>query len=145
MSSLTEREPIKYKGSLDVRFADLDPYGHVNSKHYLDYVSTTRLNYMANEMRVPLDSVTARGIGFYLVKSTINYLRPIVGLQRIQVSSHVAEIKGSKVLVIPFEVQNPDGSITFSEGTLEYAIVDMKTGKLVQAPEWIKELFFKFK
>jgi hypothetical protein len=30
---------IIYKGLIDVHFSDLDFYGHVNSKHYIDYVS----------------------------------------------------------------------------------------------------------
>jgi acyl-CoA thioesterase FadM len=40
------RKPVEFDYSLDVRFDDLDSYGHVNSTRYLDYVSTARLLYM---------------------------------------------------------------------------------------------------
>ena len=38
-------KPIVYRSELNVRFAELDPYGHVNSTHYLDYIISSRFDW----------------------------------------------------------------------------------------------------
>lgn len=70
MPVIKSRDPVKYEVHFDIRFAGLDFYGHVNSKHYVDLVSTVRLNLMINEMKTRVEMATARGVGFYLVKSS---------------------------------------------------------------------------
>jgi len=141
--NISNRDPIEYIDLVDIRFADLDFYGHVNSKHYLDLVATARLNFLAREMKMPMHEVAQKGIGFFLVKSTINYKRPINGLQRVLSSSRVVEIRDGKVLVIPFTIESEDRSRVFSDGILEYALIDMNTKKMTISPDWIVDLFLK--
>ena len=38
--------PKIFEGWVGVRFSDLDIYGHVNAKNYLDYVNTVRFRYI---------------------------------------------------------------------------------------------------
>jgi acyl-CoA thioesterase FadM len=142
MSSTMQAEPIKYEGHVDIRFADLDPYGHVNSKHYVDLVSTVRLNFMSQELKTPLESMTDKGIGFYLTKLTINYRRPIIGLQKVFVSSYVSEIRDEKVLIVPFEIKTADGTKLYSDGVLEFSVVDLKTNRMTILPTWVAKLLF---
>ena len=141
--TLENRTPIVYKGLIDIRFSDLDSYNHVNSKHYVDFVSTVRLNYLGAELGTPIEGVTSRGIGFFMTKSTINYRKPIVGLQKISASSHVSEISTGKVLVIPFQITSSDEQKIFADGVLEFAVIDLKTNRSTQTPQWVFNLFFK--
>lgn len=141
--NLGTKKPIIYEDLVDVRFSDLDHYNHVNSKHYIDMVSTTRLTFLDREMKTPIEQVTERGIGFFMTKSTVNYKRPIQGLQKVRSKSHVADIKDGKILIIPFELCSEDGTKTFADGILEFALIDMTTKRTTTAPEWILELFFK--
>lgn len=136
------RTPIVYDDLVDIRFSDLDHYNHVNSKHYIDLLSTARLNFLARELKMPIEKVTEKGIGFFMVKSTVNYKKPIVGLQKIRAISFVREIKDERILIIPFELKTEDRSKIFSDGVLEFAIIDMKTTKITIAPDWILNLFF---
>jgi YbgC/YbaW family acyl-CoA thioester hydrolase len=137
------RNPIDYKECVDIRFSDLDFYGHVNSKHYVDFVSTARLVFLADKMKFPVEKVVDRGISFYMTKSAINYRRPIVGLQKVTVSSHVAEVRDNKILVIPFSISSLDQKNIFADGVLEFAIVDVNTKRSTALTEWLERLFFK--
>ena len=138
-----ERKPIEYAASIGVRFSDIDSYGHVNAQNYVDYVSTSRLNFMANEMKTNIQDVMTKGVGFFLVKSTINYRRPIVGLQTVLVKSHVSEIRGSRFLMIQFAISSADEATMYSDGVLEFSIVDLKTAKSMIAAPWVVDLFFE--
>ena len=140
---MNSRKPITYDESVDIRFSDLDSYGHVNSKHYVDFVSTARIVFMEKTLKTTIEDAAKKGIGFYLTKSTINYLRPITGLVRVRCRSHVHEIRDGKVLVIPFELLTEDGKRKYSDGTLEFTIVDMNTKRTTSAPEWVADLFFE--
>lgn len=142
MSELN-KTAIIYEDLVDVRFSDLDHYNHVNSKHYLDLIVTSRLTFFSREFKVPFESMTERGYGFFLTKVTINYKRPIVGLQRVFAKSHVAEIRDGKVAVIPFELRTADGTKLFSDGVLEFTVIDMKTQRSTVAPDWIMDYFFR--
>lgn len=138
-----KRQPIQYEDLVDIRFADLDFYSHVNSKHYVDLVSTARINYMTNVMKISMEEVAKRGLGFFLTRSTINYKRPIAGLQKVFVRSHVEELRGGKILVIPFEILSENKEKLYSDGTLEFSLIDMQTLKSTQAPDWIFPYFYK--
>ena len=144
-STVDNRIPIEYSDVLDIRFSDLDSYGHVNSKHYVDLVSTSRLNFMAKEMQTKISEVTEKGIGFFMTKSTINYRRPITGLRKVRSRSHVQEIRERKTLIIPFSVTAVDDEGIFCDGVLEFAIIDLTTNRSTPAPNWILDLFFKSK
>ncbi|WP_413289900.1 acyl-CoA thioesterase [Bdellovibrio sp. HCB337] len=136
------RSPIEYVGLVDIRFSDIDSYGHVNSKHYLDIISTARLNFLAEQMKMPIEDVTKQGIGFFLTKSTMNFKRPISGLQKVLATSRVTEVRDGKVLVIPYELTDETKTVTYSDGTLEFAIIDMHSKRVTTAPTWVLDLFF---
>lgn len=137
------KKPIQFVEQVDIRISDLDMYGHVNSKHYIDLVSTARLVFMADKMKTPIEEVTKRGIGFYMTKSTILYRKPIVGLQKVLVSSFVQEIRDEKTLVIPFVISTPDQQKIFADGVLEFMLVDMVTKRTTGIVDWVEDLLFE--
>ena len=58
------REPVIFENSVDIRFADLDHYNHVNSSHYIDLVNTSRLNFMSHDLKLSIEEVTKEGLDF---------------------------------------------------------------------------------
>jgi len=137
------RKPISYSELIDIRFSDLDMYGHVNSKHYIDIVSTARLIFVAEKMKMPIEEVTKRGVGFFMTKSSVNYKRPINGLQKVLAKSHVSEIRENRTLIVPFSISTAVGDVTFADGVLEFALIDMNMKRGMEAPAWLVDLFFE--
>lgn len=143
MEQLAARKPIVYQTNVEIRFSEIDAYNHVNSKHYLDLVSTSRLNYLDRVMKFPIEKVLEKGLGFYLAMAQQFFKKPIVGLNTVHVTSFISKIDGAK-LTIPYQILSEDKARLHSDGTLEFSVVDLKTGKPVkELPDWFLELFFE--
>ena len=132
---------IIYKNIVSTRFGDLDPYGHLNAKHYLDLIATSRLKYLQSDMNTSVEAVMKQGYAWYLRHSSTYFNKPIKGLQDVMCSSWVASIEGSKLL-INFKLESEGEDVTFAEGSLTYIIVGMENGKPRDCPDWMRDLFF---
>jgi acyl-CoA thioesterase FadM len=135
--------PIIYSASVRPRFSDLDPYGHVNFKHYFDYVISSRLICLENRFYLSLGKLAKNGYGFYANQAEIKFLRPIVGLNNLEVESFVESVKDEVTLVIPFSIKDERTSTLYSEGKLFFTIIDLKTGKPAPLNDELKRLFFE--
>ena len=60
-------EPIMFETSSHIRFGDVDRYDHVNSLHYIDYVYTSRFDYIEERHGISAGEFLRRGVGFYAV------------------------------------------------------------------------------
>lgn len=138
---MSQRQPILFLQDQDIRFGELDSYGHVNAKHYLDIVASARIMYMERQLGCTMERITEAGFGFYLRKATQNFRIPIVGLQRVFVKSFVSEAKDS-LFVVDFKILNHDQSKTHAMGQLEYVVVDLKTERPTTPPTWLEKFFF---
>ena len=134
-------KPIVYKSTVPVRFSDLDPYGHVNSAHYLDYVISARWAFARDTLHITDHSLIERKVGFYLAKSEVAYKRPILGTGPVVATSHVSQIEGAR-LVVPFEIRSADESALHADGRLEFLVMDLVSRKPTTCPDWVRTLFY---
>jgi len=138
------KKPILYKYSIPTRFSDLDSYNHVNFKHYLDYVINSRLYYMQDRFQIGLFEIAQTlGLGFYATQSEIKYLRPIRGITFVEVESYVEEVANETVLKVPFKIFEKQKGRVFSEGRIDFSIVDVKTGWTTPITNEINNLLFE--
>lgn len=135
------RSPIVYENVLDIRFGELDSYGHLNAKHYFDLLSSSRMMYLERDMKIAVKSVVQRGIAFYATKVTQNFRRPIEGLAQVYVRSHVEDVRECR-LIVPFEIRSALKDRLYCDGIAEFAIINLETKKPVEMPEWVGDLFF---
>jgi YbgC/YbaW family acyl-CoA thioester hydrolase len=133
-------QPIIYFDTINVRISDLDPYDHVNSAIYLDYIITSRWRFAELEMKASPASLVKKGLGFYLVNSNMNYRKSIQGSASIFVESWVSDIQNSK-LFVDYTIKNEESLA--SEGKLTFIIMDLATMKPQSLPEWAEYLFWK--
>ena len=136
-----ERKPIIYLKDQDIRFGEMDAYGHLNAKHYLDLVASARLIFLERDLKYPIEKIMSQGVGFYLKKATQNFRRPIVGLQRVWVRSFVSQLSEAS-LIVDFEILDADQAKAYATGQLEYVVVDLKTQRPVPPPDWLLDVFF---
>ena len=137
-------KPIIYRYNMPTRFSDLDSYNHVNFKHYFDYVINSRIFYMQNRFKIGLfELAESTGIGFYVTESTIKYLRPIKGVTTVEIESHVEEVQNDTLLKIPFRIFHPASGKIYSEGRIDFSIVDVKTGRVTTMTKDVKDLLFE--
>lgn len=135
------RSAILYQEDIDVRFSDLDPYGHVNSKHYIDYVLASRWLFLARTVKFTIEDCLAKGLGFYLIRSEIEYKLPISKVDKVRVQSYTSHLDRVR-LTVTFEIVDPGTEkLLYSRGQLEFAIMDTKANRPQACPEWAIDLF----
>ena len=137
-------KPIVYKYTIPTRFSDLDSYNHVNFKHYFDFVINSRLFYMQDRFKLGLfELAEITGIGFYATESQIKFLRPIKGITNVEVESFVEEVVNESLLKIPFKIFDKTSGKIYSQGRIDFTIVDVKTGWSTPITDKVTELLFE--
>jgi acyl-CoA thioester hydrolase len=74
---MMKRDQFKFFYELRVRYAEVDSQGIVFNAHYLTYFDTAITEYMRHINYDYHTLVSQRGLDFHLVKSTVEYLKPI--------------------------------------------------------------------
>ena len=136
-------KPILYKAPAQTRFSDLDPYGHVNSKHYLDFIVESRLTFLEKNFGLSLHKLAKTGVGFFLKRSEINFIRPILGIKNLDVETFVESVQDEVTLVIPFIIKDQETQKIYSDGRLLFTVVDVTTGKPSPLNDDARKLFFE--
>ena len=97
-----EAEKFTYIHPITVRYADLDPQGHVNNAVYLTYLESARLGYYEQAgIWVPnSDKYT----GLVVARVEIDYLAPIRYGEALQVGLRLARM-GEKSLTFTFRIE----------------------------------------
>jgi acyl-CoA thioesterase FadM len=140
-----KRRPITYDYDIDVHFADLDVYGHVNLSKYLDLVVSSRFLYLERILNVSLADATSKGIAVYTAKATQEFLRPINGMKTVKVRSFVSEVDGNR-LTVPFEILSPQGNTLYAKGVLLFVVIDLKSNRPVaEIPDFVLDYFLEKK
>lgn len=138
------KKPIVYKYSIPTRFSDLDSYNHINLKHYLDFVINSRLYFMQERFQIGLfELAQTTGVGFYATQSEIKFIRPIKGLVVVEVESYVEEVVNDTILRVPFKIFDKKNGKVFSEGRIEFSIVDVKTGWTTPITDQVSSFIFE--
>ena len=75
-----------------VRFADLDPYDHVNHARYLTYFESARIEAL-DEMGFGMDVMKADGIQIVLVELRARYLAPTGLHDDLEIRTSVSEVR----------------------------------------------------
>lgn len=138
----SNKTSIIYESEVKIAFSDLDMYNHVNSKHYVDYVITSRLYFFQEKFGITIADISKKNIAFYLNKSEVYYLRPINGLTTLKITSHIEKIVDEKML-IPFSIRNSHTKKEHSRGTLHFTVVDTALNRSVVMPEELMGYFFE--
>jgi acyl-CoA thioester hydrolase len=91
----------KFTLPLEVRYADLDPQGHVNNSRYLTFLEQGRLAYL---VRLGLwDGQDFNQLGLIVADIHIAYLAPILLWQKCHLDMRTARI-GTKSLTYDYQI-----------------------------------------
>ncbi|MFP4636009.1 MAG: acyl-CoA thioesterase [Nitriliruptoraceae bacterium] len=78
--------------SIDVRFYELDPYGHVNHAVYLNYFEVARIELL-DRIGWGLSRLQALGYHLVVVEAALSFRAPAVAGDRLTVHSQLGELK----------------------------------------------------
>src|SRR5512139_91900 len=86
------RDQIRFFHELRVRYAEVDSQGIVFNAHYLTYFDTALTEFLRAIGHDYGALVSAEGLDFHLVKSTVEYLAPIRNDALIEIGVAVGRI-----------------------------------------------------
>ena len=127
---------------IQVRYQDLDPYGHVNNAVHLSFFETARLAYLgalaAKLGAGPLESGDLPGVRYVMAEATVRYKAPIFIGEPLFGAASVRTI-GNRSFVMDYELRSgesfEDGHVV-AEGTSAQVFYDIPSGEVRPRPNW---------
>ncbi len=121
---------------LQVRFSDVDVYGHVNNVKYFEYFQEARIDYMRKVWkRMPKDSAS---LPVVVAQVDVDYRAPIMfRAEPYAVDTWVAQV-GRSSFVMESEIR--DGDTVYARARVVMVTFDKETQKPVPAPASYREL-----
>ncbi len=121
-----------YHCSIPVRYADLDPQGHVNNACYLTYLEQARVGYVKN---LDLwDGKSFQDVGIIIARVEIDYLIPILLENQLQVGAAVARL-GSKSLDMIYSLKDKESLEVFAKAKTVLVSYDYQSQSPREIPD----------
>jgi acyl-CoA thioester hydrolase len=137
-----QRPPThRFVTRLRVRNYEMDAFGHVNNAvylHYLEQAAWEHSEYLGVTWR---DYEQLGGI-FILRKMEVEYLRPSVAGDILEVSTWAHELRGARA-VRRYEIVNADSGTLLVQATGVWAWIERATGRPRPLPAMIHERFIR--
>jgi acyl-CoA thioester hydrolase len=127
---------------LEIRYGDLDPYGHVNNAVYLEYFEKVRICYwraLAGMAGIEkLEAGDVPGARYVIAETTVRYKAPIFFEDTLHGAARMRTV-GNRSYAMDFELRTGE---TFEEGTLvaegsaAHVFFDPRENTVRARPEW---------
>jgi len=128
-------ENFQFKTPIEIRFSDLDAYGHVNNALFFTYLETARIKLFQQHFGAFLGSE----LMFLVVRAECDYRLPVQLTDPLQVSISIEEVRYSS-FNFSYQMHNGSGKI-FAEAKTVMVCYDPKIKKPVAIPPEIKAVF----
>jgi acyl-CoA thioester hydrolase len=133
------RENFKHVTNVELRFADMDSFGHVNNASFLTFIEQARIKYFDDIGSWHYD-VTARGA--ILAHASLDFIRPLHFKEQLSVLSMCTHI-GTKSITIVHRIIAGEKEEVATAETVVVAF-DYSAMKSIPVPEKWREAIGKF-
>ena len=128
--------------NIQIRYQDLDPYGHVNNAVHLSFFETARLAYLtalAEKLGVgPLEAGDLPGVRYVIAEATVRYMSPIFIGEPLYGAASIRTV-GNRSFVMDYELRSGEGfedGRVVAEGTSAQVFYDIASHEVRPRPEW---------
>ena len=117
---------------LDVRFNEIDPYGHVNHSVYITYLEVGRTDALT-ACGVPLQLMAERGYQMVVTNIDVSFKLPAEAGDQLTVETAVSRLRRASGTWSQRILRDDDVLVT---AEVSAAVTDA-TGKPTKPPEWL--------
>ena len=139
LERLKSREAIKFSSKHMVSFAEVDPFGHMNSQHYLSYYNAHRFEGNQKLINLSLREISKWPIIFPISEITIKYIKPLFAGDEFEIESYISSVNDTSCEIF-MEIKKNQNVISQANAT--YVCVDKATGTRSSWPDDTIERFF---
>ncbi len=127
-----------YYYPLEIRYADLDPQGHVNNARFLTYFEQARVNYLICLGLFTKDQSFLE-IGIILAEAQVTYKAPVYFGTPARVGVRVSRI-GNKSLAMEYTLVD-ENDREYASGSTTLVTYDYKLHQTIPVPqEWREKI-----
>jgi acyl-CoA thioester hydrolase len=130
--------PTPHVTALVVAPADIDAYEHVNNAVYSTWFDLAAWRHSA-ALELPIEKCLQLDRGMAVVRSVICYLRPAVLGDAIRVATWLLPAAGRLRVRRRFQVRREAGRETLARAEIEYACIELSSGRPVRWPPEFRE------
>lgn len=123
---------MPHRATIDVRFSELDPYGHVNHAVYLTYFEVARTEALIH-CGLPVQEIAERGYQLVVTELVVRYRRAAGAGDRLTVSTDVGEMGRARALWHQRILRGDEVLVT---ADVTVGVTD-RAGKPVRPPDWL--------
>jgi len=126
---------MKLSTEIEVRFADLDAYGHVNNAIYFTYLETARVKLFRERFAAMMQA----GLLFLVVEASCRYHKPIELNDRVHIDIS-SEKLGRSSFTLGYLIHDGHGK-KFATAQTVMVCFDQGRGKTISLPEDFRQAF----
>ncbi|WP_336336794.1 acyl-CoA thioesterase [Haloarcula brevis] len=123
---------FEYTTDVEVRYTDIDTYGHVNNATYGTYLEEARIDYLHDVVSADeaLLSGGESGTGIVIANLEVDFVRPVHISDAVTVAVRVPRL-GEKSFPFEYEVRTGDGVAATGETTVLTYDRDAETSRSI--------------
>lgn len=132
--------PAAHVVAVAVTPGDIDAYDHVNNAVYVNWFDRAAWDHSA-ALGLPLQKCLQLDRGMAVLRSVISYLRPAVIDDRVDVATWLLPAAGRLRVRRRFQVRRPADDSTLARAEIEYACIELTSGRPSRWPPEFKERY----
>lgn len=129
------------ESTLKVRFADCDPFRHLNNARYLDYFIMAREDQIEEAYGIHFyRHMQETGKSWVVGSNQIVYLRPAVVLEELRITSELIQYD-KKSIRVEMKMWNKDKTELKALLWIRFMYIDIKTQKLTDQEQELMDMY----
>ncbi len=132
---------FRFHYPIEIRYADLDPQGHVNNARFLTYFEQARVQYLIH-LGLFSKEQSFIEIGIIIAEAAITFKSPVYFGTQARVGARVSRL-GTKSMTMEYEMTDKEGLI-YATGSTAIVTFDYKTHATIPIPATWREIISKF-
>lgn len=127
---------------IEIRYADLDPQGHVNNARFLTYFEQARVNYLIH-LGLFDKQQSFMAIGIIIADAHVTFKEPVYFRTDAQVGVRVSRL-GNKSLQMEYSMRDMDTGLEVASGATAVVTYDYASRQTIPVPEHWRDIISKF-
>lgn len=127
--------------SIEVRYGDLDPQGHVNNARFLTYMEQARIEYIS---QLGLwNGGSFQEIGIILADIQVSFRAPILFGMQVLAGVRISRL-GNKSLVMDYRLADAETGQEFAAGSSVIVTYDYPSERTIPIPDSWRKVIAEF-